>query len=220
MSPAAGAALDPEAYDAWYRTARGRWIADTEYRLLMAMLRPQPGARILDLGCGTGHFTRRLALDGFRVCGIDADPSMVRYAAEHRAADEHYAVADARSLPFPGRSFDECVAVTSLCFIRPERAALREISRVTCRGAALGLLNRRSLLYHRKGQGGGVGAYRGAHWHTAEEVISLLSDFPAPVLAIRSAIFLPSGGSVARVLERLLPNRLLVGGFLAVTGHL
>lgn len=49
-------------YDAWYDTPRGRWIGDTEYRLVSGLL----GARstVLDAGCGTGWFTRRVAADG------------------------------------------------------------------------------------------------------------------------------------------------------------
>jgi hypothetical protein len=36
------------------------------------------------------------------------------------------------------------------------------------------------------------------------------------VVTLRSAVFGPKGGGVARALERVLPNRLLFGGFLAL----
>lgn len=47
--------VTPEQYDNWYATSRGRWISEREFTLLMALLRPTPGASLLDIGCGTGH---------------------------------------------------------------------------------------------------------------------------------------------------------------------
>lgn len=47
---------------------------------LLEMLAPRPGERILDLGCGTGHLTDRIAAAGADVIGIDASPSMVAQA--------------------------------------------------------------------------------------------------------------------------------------------
>ncbi len=73
--------MDAAAYDAWYETARGRWIGDTEYRLLHRVLAPSPGDSLLDVGCGSGHFTRRFARDGLRVTGLDPDAGMLRFAA-------------------------------------------------------------------------------------------------------------------------------------------
>ena len=41
--------MRPEDYDAWYRTPRGAWIGETEYRLLWNLLAPRPGERLLDV---------------------------------------------------------------------------------------------------------------------------------------------------------------------------
>ena len=78
--------MTPESYDAWYHMPRGRWIADAEYRLLRDGLRASPGSSVLDVGCGTGYFTRRFAADGFVTTGIDPDAGMLRYAAAQDAA--------------------------------------------------------------------------------------------------------------------------------------
>ena len=66
--------MDAATYDAWYHTPRGRWIGEVEYRLLHRMLARVPDATLLDVGCGTGYFTRRFAQDaGLRVTGLGPD---------------------------------------------------------------------------------------------------------------------------------------------------
>lgn len=208
--------MTPEAYDAWYGTPRGARIGELEYRLLRRMLAPAAASSLLDIGCGTGYFTRRFARDGHAVAGVDLDPAMVGFAQAHAAAGERYAVADALSLPFDDRAFDYCISVTALCFVRGERRALEEMVRVARRGIALGLLNRHSLLFWRKGRHGGSGAYRGAHWHTRREILLLMKDLAPGPPAIGSAVLLASGSPLARAIEGLLP----CGAFLAVAAKM
>ena len=206
--------MTPDQYDSWYYTARGRWIGETEFRLIIGMLEPEPGARILDVGCGTGYFTRRFADAGCDVTGLDPDPAMLAYARAHRVGREEYVLGDGRTLPFSDGEFDYCVSLTALCFIAEEGLALGEMARVSRRGLALGLLNRWSLLYLQKDRGGGRGAYRGARWHTPAQVRTLLAQLPMSDCRVCTAIYLPSGGTLARYFEAVLP-RLPFGGFIA-----
>lgn len=212
--------MTPAEYDTWYRTPRGSWIGDTEYRLLREALALPPGASVLDVGCGTGYFTRRLASDGLNVTGIDSSPEMIGYARSRCVAGEQYLVGDARRLPFPDRHFDSCVAITSLCFIREQEQALAEVVRITRRRIVLGLLNQHSLLYWQKGRHGGRGAYHGARWHTARAARALLVRANLQNIDIRSAIYLPRGNGVARTMENVVPQSLFCGGFLLVAGDI
>lgn len=206
-------------YDAWYETPRGRWIGGVEYALLKAMLRPEKDAPLIDIGCGTGYFTRRLARDmSGRIVGIDPDEQALRFARAHAVRDEVYRIARGEMLPFADGEFDFSVSVAALCFIPDEHAAVREMLRVTRKRFVVGLLNRHSLLWRDKGRDGGKGAYRGAHWHTAAEARALFGGLPVRDLQLRSAIVLPSGGRVARFVERLWPQRWLFGAFLCVSG--
>lgn len=208
--------MQPEQYEAWYATPRGAWIGEEEYRLLQVLLAPRFGETVLDVGCGTGHFTRRFsdnAAVGWTV-GADIDFAAARFAAARGKAA--YLVADGRCLPFADRSFDLVISVTALCFMRDARRALMEMLRVARRRVALGLLNRHSLLWFAKGRDGGRGTYRGAHWHTRREVERLFAGPPARNLTLRTAIMLPGGGRLARWaepgLERAAP---CCGAFLA-----
>lgn len=208
--------MQPEQYDAWYESPRGAWIGGIEYGLLDALLETRGGETMLDVGCGTGYFTRRFTQGGVVAwaAGADVDFSAVRYAAGRGGAA--YVAADAHRLPFPDRSFDLVVSVTALCFMKDARQALAEMLRVARRRVALGLLNRRSLLWFGKGQHGGRGAYRGAHWHTRSEAQSLFAGQAVRSAVLRTAVMLPAGGRLARCLERplhaILPG---AGAFIA-----
>lgn len=63
---------------------------------LLELLAPQAGERILDLGCGTGQLTQKIAESGAFVHGIDSSVSMIAQArANYFQLD--FAVADARN---------------------------------------------------------------------------------------------------------------------------
>jgi SAM-dependent methyltransferase len=64
---------------------------------VLGLLAPQPGERILDLGCGDGVLTEKLVAAGASVVGIDADPAMVA-AAKEKGLDAR--LGNARSLGF------------------------------------------------------------------------------------------------------------------------
>lgn len=204
---------DPASYEAWYHAPRGAWIGDVEFLLLMRLLQPGPGQTLLDVGSGTGYFSRRFADTGLQVTGIDPQPDMIRYART-QGGNVEYIEGTAQYLPFENESFDFCAAVTSLCFISEPEQALAEMWRVSRYGVILGLLNRHSLLYRIKH---GSGSYKGARWDSVASVRHWRRHLkPAPKVSIGTAVWLPGGGRLAKRLESLLPARLPWGGFLAI----
>ncbi len=210
---------DPVSYDAWYENPRGRWIGETEFRLASQLLSPRREETILDVGCGTGYFTRRFAekMHDENVTGLDSDPAMLAFART-RGGRQRYVEGDAQALPFQNYSFDCVVSVAALCFVENERRALAEILRVTRRRFVVAWLNRLSLLYRQKGMDGGTGGYRGAHWHSVGEIRDLFAGLPVQGLTLSSAVFLPSGGDISRALEPLIPSWLPLGSLLVATG--
>lgn len=210
--------MDVDAYEAWYHSPRGHWIGSTEFSLLMRLLSANTNTgtneSLLDVGCGTGYFTRRFAASGLNTTGLDPNETAIRYAMKQDTGSV-YLQGIAESLPFVDGSFTYCSAITSLCFVVEPEKALLEMWRVAQRGVLLGLLNRRSILYLQKQ---GRGAYRGARWDTLDKVMEWVASLSPKPTTVKSAtaVFMPSASVSARMLERLLPSSLACGGFLAV----
>jgi SAM-dependent methyltransferase len=205
--------VEPAEYDAWYATRRGAWILAREWRLVRRLLGLAAGARVLDVGAGTGRFTA--LLDGAGLSPVAAEPDRgMRAFAARRYPYLPWVGARAEALPFGDRAFDGVIAVTSLCFVADEERALGELLRVSRGPVVLGLLNRRSRLYRLKA---GQGGYRGARWHAPEQARALIARVcPGCRVRLRSAIHRPQGGWPGRALETLSPAWLPGGGFLAV----
>ena len=116
---------------------REHWWDDAFTGFLEETLKPRPGKRILDVGCGTGTAEMslaRLRLSQMHLFGVDLVVERVREA--HVAtrginARVGYAAADASKLPFGANVFDSTYCVAVLQHIRDLAAALEEIARVT-----------------------------------------------------------------------------------------
>lgn len=132
-------------YEGWYETEEGRRADALEKASLRQLLRHVPDAHsVLEVGCGTGHFTRWLDGLGMIAIGLDLSGSML---SEAEALDAVPLVqADAHRLPFADDSLDLTAFVTTLEFLESPQRALAEAVRVTSCGVLLGVLNRWSIL--------------------------------------------------------------------------
>ncbi len=87
----------------------------------------KPGESILDLGCGDGQLTERLAATGAVVTGVDVSPEMLA-AARSRGIDAYEGSAE--SLPFADHSFDAVFSNAVLHWVRDQDAMMAEVRRV------------------------------------------------------------------------------------------
>jgi len=75
---------------------------------------PQPGMKVLDVGCGTGTHLALYAAAGCRVAGVDLNPDMVARAALRLGPEAELSEADATGLPFEDDRFDLAIAMLML----------------------------------------------------------------------------------------------------------
>ena len=134
-----------ERYEGWYASARGRRADRAERALLTWLLAWVAGdLRVVEIGCGTGHFTRWLAARGCVAIGLDRSPAMLR-EARRSVGGGPLVLGDAERLPLRDRAVDVSALVTTLEFLEHPEQALRESVRVAERGLVLVVLNRCSL---------------------------------------------------------------------------
>lgn len=136
-----------DKYDQWFNTPSGKLIKDYESRLLIGLLDPKPGEKILDAGCGTGIFTRDvLACGPGKVTGVDLSRPMLEIAVKRMdPAKFSSAGADMCALPFADHSFDKVFSMTAIEFIKDAGQAIRELDRVTKKGGCIVVTTLNSL---------------------------------------------------------------------------
>jgi len=140
-------------YEAWYETT-GRRADRLEKALLQKLLDGFPTVHtLLEVGCGTGHFTRWFQERGLQAVGLDVSTSMLVEAV--RLGKPPCVQGDALSLPFSNNAVDIVALITTLEFIPEPVLALTEAFRVARCGLILGVLNRQSILGWRLKQEGG-----------------------------------------------------------------
>ena len=89
-----------------------------------------PGMTVLELGCGTGYFTRELVRSGADVVAIDVSPELLEIArANCPGSNVRYEIQNASALSYPDAVFDSVVGSSVLHHLDIEEA-LREIHRV------------------------------------------------------------------------------------------
>ncbi len=92
-------------------------------RGVVELLAPQPGERILDLGCGTGHLTNQIAEAGAEVIGLDKSQSMIE-EARRLYPGMRFEIADANDFHFD-RPFDAVFSNAAIHWMKDQPAVAR-----------------------------------------------------------------------------------------------
>jgi len=128
-------------YGSWRRSSQSRAIERSMEQLVLSLIDPEPGERVLDIGCGTGNQLLMFNKLGLNVSGVDASPHMVQEAKSRLGHRSTIKVGMAEDLPFDDNEFDLAALVNTLEFLDKPLLALREAGRVANRKVFIGVLN-------------------------------------------------------------------------------
>lgn len=133
-------ALIARSYERYVRPAfellltRGQFDRDSEYLVYKSLL-GKPESPVLDLGCGTGLFARKLVRDlpaGAEVIGLDVSKPMIEEAialSREGGVSVDYVRAEVPSLPLHDKSIGAVLHAGGLHFILDAESLLAEVSR-------------------------------------------------------------------------------------------
>jgi ubiquinone/menaquinone biosynthesis C-methylase UbiE len=136
-----------EEFNQWAAAGRGDAMEDHHSDITnqtVALMDLQPYDRVLDLGCGTGWASRRLAriATAGEVVGIDVADEMLRRAEQASAGIKNvrYIWGSAESIPAEDNYFTKVLSVESFYYYADQGRALDEVRRVLAPGGKLFIL--------------------------------------------------------------------------------
>jgi ubiquinone/menaquinone biosynthesis C-methylase UbiE len=136
-----------QEFNQWAAAGRGDAMEEHHSDITdqtLELMNVRSGDRVLDLGCGTGWASRRLAKmvpDG-EVVGIDVADEMLRRAEQTSAGFNNirYVWGSAEHIPTPDNAFDKVLSVESFYYYADQGKALDELRRVLAPGGRLFIL--------------------------------------------------------------------------------
>ena len=129
------AIFDKEAkmYDDWYKTKLGNFVDKVETKCVFDLFKVRKGMKVLDVGCGTGNFSIKLAKMGCEVIGIDISEEMLKVAkdkAKKEGLNIKFYNMDVYDMKFEDNCFDGVISVTAFEFLKDPDKAIEEMFRV------------------------------------------------------------------------------------------
>ena len=169
-----------ERYDQWYETTEGAMYDRLEKKAVSKYFRQNVrGMKLLEVGCGTGHWSQFFSDCGFEITGIDISERMIKIAQGKNIANASFQVADSHSLPFANNSFDVTAAITTLEFVHDAELVLQDMVRCTRKPFGqllIGMLNASAPL-NRNRQQNPESSYAKARLFYTDQLEKLLSKY-------------------------------------------
>ena len=134
------------SYDDWFKSPIGRYVDTRGKKLILDLLAPREGERLLDVGCKTGNHLMFFRRAGCDVTGIDSSLSMLEAARKKLGNRADFHSGSPEDLPFSDNEFDVVTLINCLEFVDNPQKAIEEAIRVSRERVFIGFLNKYSFI--------------------------------------------------------------------------
>jgi tRNA-Thr(GGU) m(6)t(6)A37 methyltransferase TsaA len=199
-----------DKYDAWYDSAEGRPLYESELRCLRPLVEDSSGS-ILEIGVGTGRFAMHFP----DVTGIDPSLNALKMAEKRGVKTVH---GYGENLPLEDETFGCILIIVTLCFVENPLDVLREARRVLRKGGSIiiGLVPRDSpwgAFYEEKKRAGHP-FYSNARFYVLKDIENMLQTAGLKISRIRSTLLQSPDDS--RRIEEPVEGNISGAGFLCI----
>ncbi len=127
------------------KTQLGSYIVSRQKELILDLVVPRAGERILDIGCGTGDNLQLFRDKWCSVTGIDSSAEMLKIARAKHGDHAELILAQAENIPFSDNEFDIVVIINVLETANDPQKVIAEAIRVCSGRVFIGFLNKYSF---------------------------------------------------------------------------
>ncbi len=130
-------------YDSWFETSLGKKVFNSEKSCIEELVKKREGKLAIDLGIGTGLFSKILIEKGYRVIGIDISDEMLKIAKDRGFEVIKHDLKN--PLPFINETFDFAFSMTSIEFLKRPEDLIKEVNRILKKDGEFLLITLNSL---------------------------------------------------------------------------
>ncbi len=190
-------------YDDFYKTNFGKKVDFLEKIAISKLLSNIKPTKILEIGCGTGHWTEFFCSLNFNVTAIDISKPMIEIAKTKNISCANFMVANASNLDFESNFFELVAAITVLEFTDNPIQVLNEMYRVAKINSKLivGCLNAQSYLFQNKADNSII---QKSSLFSKKEIIDILSNF-GKVFVVEQAVYVDENLNIFESSNCLVP---------------
>ena len=124
-------------YDDYYQTEFGKKVDHIEKEIITELLcKIHSDNKLLDIGCGTGHWTEFFINRGYKVTGVDSSEEMLKIA-KGKNLDAEFILGNSGNLQIEDESYSIIITITMLEFVGNQEISIQEMYRILKKGGWL-----------------------------------------------------------------------------------